>query len=250
MAVHVKTRREILGIKDAGRILAHVLKRMGEAIAPGVKLTELDEMCEDFIRSEGGEPTFKGYRGFPAAACISLNEEVVHGIPDDRKLQEGDLVKVDCGVTRGGFIADAARTFEVGDVGEDKRALSRATEESFWVGIRQARAGNRVSDIGHAVQTYIENRGYSVVRDLCGHGVGIELHEEPSVPNFGKPGKGIRLEPGMTIAVEPMVNMGRFEVETMENGWTVVAKDRLPSAHYENTILVTKGEPEILTQHG
>jgi methionyl aminopeptidase len=227
-----------------------VLKMVAREIRPGVTLAELDRVCEDLIRSEGGEPTFKGYRGFPAAACISVNEEVVHGIPGDRKLEPGDLVKVDLGVTRRGFIADAARTFEVGAVSPEKHALAVATEESFRVGVEQARAGNRVSDIGAAVQEYVEDRGYSVVRDLCGHGVGRELHEEPSVPNYGKPGKGIRLEAGMTLAVEPMVNLGGYEVETLANGWTVVTKDRLPSAHYENTILVTNGKPEILTLHG
>lgn len=237
-------------MRAAGRILERVLKLVACEVRPGLRLDELDRACEELIRSEGGEPTFKGYLGYPAATCISVNEEVVHGIPGERRLEPGDLVKVDCGVTRNGLIADAARTFEVGRVGPDKHALAVATEEAFWVGIEQARAGNRVSDIGAAVEEFVEDRGYSVVRDLCGHGVGRELHEEPSVPNYGRPGKGIRLEAGMTLAVEPMVNMGRFEVETESNGWTVVTRDRLPSAHYENTILVTDGAPEILTQHG
>ncbi|MBN2538243.1 type I methionyl aminopeptidase [candidate division WOR-3 bacterium] len=234
-------------MRDSGRILARVLKLVAREIAPGKTLAELDRACEELIRSEGGEPTFKGYRGFPCATCISINEEVVHGIPGERRLEPGDLVKVDCGVTRNGLITDAARTYEVGDVGPQKHALALATEEAFRVGIEQARAGNRVSDIGAAVEEFVEERGYSVVRDLCGHGVGRELHEEPSVPNYGRPGKGIRLEAGMTLAIEPMVNLGRFEVETEANGWTVVTKDRLPSAHYENTILVTDGAPEILT---
>ena len=247
MAVHIKSERETEGIRAAGRILVKALAATEAAVRPGVSLKQLEQICVDCLRSHSATPTFLGYQGFPGAACISVNEEVVHGIPDGRKLAEGDIVKIDIGVTKDGFIADAARTFEVGKVSPKVHALVVATEQAFRVGADKARAGNRVSDIGAAVQSYVEEQGYSVVRDLCGHGVGLELHEEPSVPNFGKPGKGMTLKSGMTLAIEPMVNMGGFEVETLANDWTVVARDGKPSAHYENTILVTEAEPEILT---
>lgn len=192
-------------------------------------------------------PTFLGYRGYPAATCISVNEEVVHGIPGGRILQEGDIVKVDVGVTLAGRIADISRTFPVGSVTPEVARLVRVTEESFFKGMAQAREGNHVGDISRAVQEHVEAHGYSVVRELCGHGVGIELHEEPSVPNFSGGGTGMRLRAGMSLAIEPMVNMGGFEVKTLANGWTVVAADGQPSAHFENTVLVTASEPEILT---
>lgn len=247
MALHLKSAREIAGIRAAGAVAARALEAARAAIAPGATLKELERVCDSHIRAEGGVPTFLGYRGFPAAACVSVNEEVVHGIPSDRRLCEGDIVKIDVGVTRDGFIADMARTFEVGKADEAKRELVAATEASFWAGLKVARAGNRVTDIGHAIQEFVEARGYSVVRELCGHGVGLELHEEPSVPNFGPAGQGVRLSAGMTLAIEPMVNAGGFEVVTLDNGWTVVAADGKPSAHYENTVLVTENEPEILT---
>jgi len=234
-------------MRAAGRVVAGALVAAGKAVSPGKTLRELEQVCDGYIRSQGGYPTFLGYRGFPAAVCIGVNEEVVHGIPGHRRLVEGDIVKVDVGVTKNGLIADGARTFAVGNVRPEIMALVAATERSFWLGAAQARAGNRVSDIGHAVQEYVEAQGYSVVRDLCGHGVGTTLHEDPSVPNFGKPGQGMKLVAGMTLAIEPMVNMGRYEVETLSNGWTVVASDRRPSAHYEHTVLVTAGEPRILT---
>ncbi len=247
MAVHIKSEREIEGIRVAAGIWGEAMSAAGAAVRPGVSLKELEAVCVECIRERGGTPTFSGYGGFPGAVCISVNEEVVHGIPDERRLAEGDIVKIDIGVTKDGFIADAARTYEVGSISPEVRALVKATEESFRAGADKARAGNRVSDIGAAVQDYVEERGYSVVRALCGHGVGVELHEEPSIPNFGVPGRGMRLKPGMTLAIEPMVNMGGFEVETLENGWTVVASDGKPSAHYENTLLVTEAEPEMLT---
>ena len=248
MPVHLKSEREVEGIRAAGRVVAGALEAAGKAVGPGKTLRELERVCDEYIRSQGGYPTFLGYRGFPAAVCIGVNEEVVHGIPSHRKLVEGDIVKVDVGVTKDGLIADGARTFTVGKVKPEVLALVAATERSFWLGAAQARVGNRVSDIGHAVQSYIEAQGYSVVRDLCGHGVGTNLHEDPSVPNFGKPGQGMKLLAGMTLAIEPMVNMGKYEVETLGNGWTVVAADRKPSAHYEHTVLVTANEPEILTR--
>ena len=248
MAVHLKSEREVEGMRAAGRVVAGALDAAGKAVSPGKTLRELEQVCDEYIRSHGGYPTFLGYRGFPAAVCIGVNEEVVHGIPGPRRLADGDIVKVDVGVTKDGLIADGARTFAVGNVRPGVLALVAATERSFWMGAAQARVGNRVSDIGHAVQAYVEAKGYSVVRDLCGHGVGTNLHEDPSVPNFGKPGMGMKLLAGMTLAIEPMVNMGGFEVEALGNGWTVVAKDRKPSAHYEHTVLVTAGEPEILTR--
>jgi methionyl aminopeptidase len=247
LPVHLKSPREIEGIRAAGSVVAGALDAVGDSIRPGVTLKQLERVCEEYIRSHGGHPTFLGYRGFPAAVCIGVNEEVVHGIPSARRLAEGDIVKIDVGVTKDGLIADGARTFTVGDVRPQVAALVAATERSFWLGAAQAKAGNRVSDIGHAVQSYVEAQGYSVVRDLCGHGVGTKLHEDPSVPNFGRPGTGMKLVAGMTLAIEPMVNMGRYEVKTLGNGWTVVAADRKPSAHYEHTLLVTAGDPDILT---
>jgi methionyl aminopeptidase len=248
LPVHLKSAREVEGIRAAGRVVAGALDAAGKAAGPGKTLRELEQTCDEYIRSRGAYPTFLGYRGFPAAVCIGVNEEVVHGIPSHRRLVEGDIVKVDVGVTKDGLIADGAKTFAVGNVKPEVMALVAATERSFWLGAAQARVGNRVSDIGHAVQAYVEAQGYSVVRDLCGHGVGTSLHEDPSVPNFGKPGQGMRLVAGMTLAIEPMVNLGRCEVETLGNGWTVVARDRKPSAHYEHTLLVTASEPEILTK--
>ncbi|MGQ9708090.1 MAG: type I methionyl aminopeptidase [bacterium] len=248
MALYIKSKAEIEGIRRAGRIVAEVLRLVGERVGPGVSLKELEGLCLSCIRSHGAVPTFLGYRGFPAAVCISVNEEVVHGIPDSRVLREGDIVKVDVGVTKDGFIADAARTFAVGRVEPEVERLVRETEEAFYQGLRYARIGNRVGDIGAAIQRYVEGKGFSVVRELHGHGVGIELHEEPSIPNFGEPGKGRKLVSGMTLAIEPMVNMGSFEVRTNANGWTVEAVDGKPSAHYENTILITDGGPMILTQ--
>jgi len=247
VAVHLKSEREIEGIRAAGRVVAGTLAAVAKAVGPGKTPKELEQLCDAYIRSHGGYPTFLGYRGFPAAVCISVNEEVVHGIPGQRRLADGDIVKVDVGVTKDGLIADGARTFPVGRVKPEVLALVKATERAFWLGTAQARAGNRVADIGHAVQSYVEAQGYSVVRDLCGHGVGTNLHEDPSVPNFGKAGHGMKLVAGMTLAIEPMVNTGGYEVKTLENGWTVVAADGRPSAHYEHTVLVTAGEPMILT---
>ncbi len=247
MALYIKTSAEVAGMRRAGLIVAGVFQVVRRYIVPGISLKEIEGICVDFIRKQGGVPTFLGYRGFPAGVCISVNDEVVHGIPDERVLMEGDIVKIDVGVTKDGFIADAARTFAVGRVDPAVAQLIRDTEQAFYEGLKFVRAGNRVGDISAAIQHYVESRGYSVVRELQGHGVGIELHEEPSVPNFGSPGKGRVLMEGMTLAIEPMVNMGGFEVRTRANGWTVVTADGKPSAHYENTVLVTRGEPEILT---
>lgn len=247
MALYIKSSVEVEGIRQAGKIVAELLRLLKNQVGPGMSLKELEDFCADFIRQTGGVPTFLGYRGFPAAVCISVNEEVVHGIPDKRVLSEGDIVKVDVGVTKGGFIADAARTYQVGSVSAEVTRLVEKTEEAFYEGLKFARLGYRVGNISAAIQRFVEGQGYSVVRELHGHGVGIELHEEPTVPNFGSPGKGRRLMKGMTIAIEPMVNMGAPNVKTLPNGWTVVAVDGKPSAHYENTVLITDGEPEVLT---
>lgn len=247
MAIYIKTEREVAGIRAAGRIVSGALAAARRAVRPGVSLRELELVCDRYIRDNGGIPTFLGYRGFPAAVCISVNEEVVHGIPDRRLLRAGDIVKIDVGVTRDGFIADAARTYAVGKISVEKQRLVAVTRQAFWLGAAEARAGRRVSNISRAVQEYVEAQGYSVVRDLCGHGVGLYLHEEPSVPNFVTATARRRLVAGMTLAIEPMVNAGKFAVETLSNGWTVVTADGSPSAHYENTVLVTEGEPVILT---
>lgn len=247
MALYIKTPVEVEGIRQAGKIIAKLLQLLKSQVVPGVSLKELEDFCANFIRQTGGVPTFLGYRGFPAAVCISVNEEVVHGIPDKRVLSEGDIVKVDVGVTKEGFIADAARTYQVGRVSAEVARLVEKTEDAFCEGLKFARPDYRVGNISAAIQRFVEGQGFSVVRELHGHGVGIELHEEPTVPNFGSPGKGRRLVKGMTIAIEPMVNMGSPNVKTLPNGWTVVAVDGKPSAHYENTVLITDGEPEVLT---
>ncbi len=243
----VKSAGEIAGIRAAGRIVASVLRLAAREVRVGQTLEQLARLCDRHIRQQGGHPTFLMYRGFPAPVCVSLNAEVVHGIPDSRVLVSGDIVKVDVGVTKDGLIADAARTFPVGEVAPATSRLIRATEDSFWAGLKAARTGRRVSDIGHAIQRLVEQHGFSVVRDLCGHGVGRTLHEEPSVPNFGPAGRGVPLAAGMTLAIEPMVNMGNHEVITAPNNWTVLTKDGLPSAHYENTVLITADGPEVLT---
>lgn len=248
MALYIKSPLEVEGIRRAGEIAAGAVKAAGAAVRPGMTLLELEQICVEYIRSRGGEPTFLGYRGFPGAVCLSVNEEVVHGIADERALVEGDIVKLDVGVTRNGFIADMARTFAVGRVSALVRALMTATEEAFCRALAQARPGRRVVHISQAIEEYVASKGYSVVRELCGHGVGIELHEEPSVPNFVTRQRGIELKPGMTLAIEPMVNMGSSEVRTQANGWTVVTVDGRPSAHHENTVLITDGEPEVLTR--
>ncbi len=243
----VRSAGDLARMRAAGRIVAEVLQLAAQEVRPGRTLEQLAQICDRHIRERGGYPTFLHYRGFPAPVCVSLNAEVVHGIPDTRVLVAGDIVKLDVGVTKDGLIADAARTYPVGEIGPELRRLVAATEESFWAGVKQARAGHRVTDISHAVQRCVERHGFSVVRDLCGHGVGRALHEEPSVPNFGPAGRGVTLAAGMTLAVEPMVNLGGPEVVTDANGWTVLTRDGRPSAHYENTILITDDAPEILT---
>jgi methionyl aminopeptidase len=244
-----KSPEELDRMRAAGRVVAKVLDEVREQIRPGVRTRDIDALVERVIVGEGCIPSFKGYRGFPASACISLNEEIVHGIPGSRKLKEGDLVKIDVGAIYEGYHGDSAWTFYVGDVvPPEVDKLMRTTEESLWAGIAQARAGNRIGDISHAVQEVAEGAGFSVVREYVGHGVGAQLHEDLQIPNYGPPGRGPLLEEGMTIALEPMVNAGDWRTEVLKDDWTVVTADRKLSAHYEHTIAITEGEPEILTR--
>lgn len=243
-----KTRRELEIMRRAGRIVADLLRRMEETARPGVTTGELDRVAEAFVRGEGAEPAFKGYRGYPATICASVNEEVVHGIPGKRVLREGDIIGIDVGVKLDGYFSDAARTFAIGGVDEAGRRLIETAREALKRGIGQAVAGNRIGDISSAVQTYAESRGFSVVRQYVGHGIGRDLHEEPQVPNFGKPNQGMMLEEGMTLAIEPMLNAGGYEVEMLPDGWTVVTKDRTRSSHFENTVFVGKRKAEVVTE--
>lgn len=245
--VYTRSREEIEKIRAAAQIVAMTLREVGRAVRPGVTTAELDQLAESFIRDHGGRPAFKGYRGFPASICPSLNEEVVHGLPGPRELREGDLVGVDVGVELQGFYGDAALTFPVGTVSDEAVKLLQVTRESLMLGIAQARAGNRVGDISHAVQSYVERNGFSVVKALVGHGIGREMHEEPAVPNFGPPGRGPRLMAGLVLAIEPMVNVGGHEVVTRSDGWTVATKDGSLSAHFEHTVAVGADGPEILS---
>lgn len=248
MGIFIKSEKEIAGIRKSGRIVAKTLKLIETEIIQGTSLESLEQACIKIITSENAKPAFLGYRGFPKAVCISVNDEVVHGIPNGRKLKNGDIVKIDVGVYKEGLYADGARSFRVGNIGQILENLVGTTEKALTLGISQALAGNRISDISHSIQDYVEAQGFSVIRELSGHGVGVQLHEEPSVPNFGKPGRGIKLVPGMTLAIEPMVNLGTYDVWTDVNGWTVKTKDGKASAHFEHTILVTESEPEILTR--
>ncbi len=243
----MKTAPELETMRRCGRAVAEALKAMGEAARPDAQTQELNEIGESVLASHGAAPSFKGYRGFPAAVCISVNEEVVHGIPGDRPLREGDIVGLDIGAQIDGLNGDGAWTFQVGEVSREVRRLLNVTEESLYQGIAQARTGRRIGDISHAVQSYVERNGYSVVRDLVGHGIGRGLHEDPSVPNFGRPGTGARLRPGMTICIEPMINQSKAGVRVLKDRWTVVTRDRRVSAHFEHMVCVTDGAPEIMT---
>jgi len=235
-------------MREACRISAGALQLIGKAIEPGVTTAELDRMAEEYIRSQGAVPNFKGYHGYPATACISINNEVIHGTPTKkRKINAGDIVSVDLGALFEGYHGDNAATFAVGDVSPEAKRLMDATRESLYEGIKAACAGNRIGDISNAVQSYVEARGFSVVRQFVGHGVGTKLHEEPEVPNFGKAGHGIRLLPGMTLAIEPMVNAGSFNVKVLPDGWTTVTSDGSLSAHFEHTIAITPDGPQIMT---
>lgn len=245
--ITLKSPAEIELMEHAGRIVWDALESVRRMIRPGVCTEVLNAAAEDSIRSNGAIPSFLGYHGYPASACVSVNEEVVHGIPGGRRIQEGDVVSVDIGAIYKGYHGDAARTYAVGEISALHKRLIQVTEESFWEGIKFAKEGFRISDISAAIQRYVEERGFSVVRDLTGHGIGCEMHEDPPIPNFGSPGKGPRLKAGMTLAIEPMINAGAYPVSTMPDGWTVVTRDRSVSAHYENTIVITSGDPVVLT---
>lgn len=244
----IKTQREIEIMRKAGRIVAGAHDLVKRHIRPGISTIELDKMVEEYIRSCNAIPAFKGYNGFPASICTSVNEEVVHGIPSSSvKLKDGDIISVDIGSVFEGYVGDGAKTYPVGQIDSEKEKLIRVTRQSFYEGIKYAKPGFRLSDISHAIQTYAESFGFSVVRDFVGHGVGKKMHEEPQIPNFGSPGKGPRLQKGMVLAIEPMINAGKYHVNILSNDWTVVTLDGKPSAHYEHTIAITDGEPELLT---
>lgn len=244
----IKNSEQISLMKIAGRITAEALVLAGEMIRPGISTYEIDTKIHRYIEKCGATPSFYGYGGFPAAACISLNNEVIHGIPSKKKIiEEGDIVKIDVGARYRGYNGDSARTYPVGKVSDEALRLISVTEQSFYEAMKVARSGNRVGDIGNAVESFVISNGFSVVKDFVGHGVGAELHEDPQIPNFGKAGRGVRLYPGMTLAIEPMVNQGRHEVRVLKDKWTVVTEDGSLSCHYENSILVTDGEPLILT---
>lgn len=251
--VYIKSEREIELMRECCRIVSEVLALVGSNVKPGVFTRDLDRIAEEYIRSQGATPAFKGYGHdhknlFPSTLCVSVEDEVVHGIPNGRELEEGQVVSVDVGVKKNGYFGDGARTFAVGRTSHEKQKLLRVTEESLYKGIGKARAGNHLHDVSSAVQECVEGAGFSVVRDLVGHGIGKQLHEEPAIPNFGTPGTGILLKEGMTLAIEPMVNAGTFKVEVDDDGWTVRTADGKPSAHFEHTIVVRQGEPEILTR--
>lgn len=245
--IALRSGAEIAAMRQAGQVVGEVLRGLEALVRPGVTTAELDRWAEALIRERGGKPSFKGYHGFPATLCTSLNEEVVHGIPGSRKLRTGDLVSIDVGVCWEGWHGDAARTYPVGDIPEESARLLETTRTALQLGIQQARIGNRLSDIGHAVQRHVEASGFSVVRDFVGHGIGRELHEEPQVPNFGPPHQGVALKAGMVLAIEPMVNAGRYGVHVIRNRWTVVTDDGSRSAHFEHTVAITDTQAEVLT---
>lgn len=245
--IYIKTPQQIAAIEKSNIIVAETLKFIDSFIKPGVETATLNQKVEDFILSHNAKPAFKGLYGFPAAACISVNDEVVHGIPGNRNLKSGDIVGIDVGVELDSYFGDGARTFLVGDVSEEVQTLCRVTEESLMLGIEQCVAGNRIGDISYAVQSHVERFGFSVVRDLVGHGVGIKPHEDPQVPNYGLKGKGQLLKVGMVIAIEPMINLGTYQVYTADDEWTIKTLDGKPSAHYEHSVAITKDGPKILT---
>lgn len=248
MAIIIKSPAEIEAMRRSGRIAARAMARLSKQLRAGWTTADVDRLIEEEIRKAGAAPAFKGLYGFPASACVSLNEEVVHGIPGPRRIKEGDVVSVDIGAELGGFCSDMAVTFIIGAVPPEVERLVRVTEECLYLGIEQARPGKRLSDIGHAIQTHAEAAGFGVVRDYVGHGVGRAMHEEPQILNFGPPGQGPLLREGMTFAIEPMINLGTWEVRQLADGWTVVTRDGKPSAHFEHTVAITAAGPEILTR--
>jgi len=244
----LKSQRELNYLRDAGRIVAEALNEVKKAVKPDVTTLDIDRIAEQYIKSKGAIPTFKGYHGFPGHICASVNEEVVHGIPGLKRLKNGDSISIDLGATINGYVGDSAITVPVGEVDAEVQQLLDVTEQSLYKGIEQAIAGNRLGDISHAIQTHAESFGYGVVRDYVGHGIGRNMHEDPQIPNYGLPGRGPQLKSGMTLAIEPMINAGTHEVKTLENNWTVVTVDGKRSAHFEHTIAITPDGPEILTK--
>lgn len=245
--ISIKSEREIELMRTAGKIVAETLEKLKEVISPGITTRELDIIAEEYIVKCGAVPSFKGYNGFPASICASINEQVVHGIPSAIVLKDGDIIGIDIGALYKGYNGDAARTFGVGAIKQVAQKLIDVTEASFFKGIEYAIKGNRLSDISHAIQAHVESNGFSVVRDYVGHGIGSKMHEEPQIPNYGPPHKGPRLVKGMALAIEPMVNEGKYGVKTLKDGWTVITVDGSLSSHYENTIIITDDKPEILT---
>lgn len=243
----IKSKEEIELLRKSNQIVVHILKALRKIIKPGITTLELDSYAEDQIRKKGAIPAFKGYRGFPASLCVSVNEQLVHGIPDSRRLKEGDVVSLDLGVVRSGFYGDAAITIPVGKISQEAAKLLDVTQNALYKGIEQAKAGGRLHDISHAIQSWVEGNGFSVVRDFVGHGIGRNLHEEPQIPNFGLPNRGIQLKAGMVLALEPMVNVGTWRVKVEPDGWTVVTMDGSLCAHFEHTIAITEDGPDILT---
>ncbi|MBQ9955559.1 MAG: type I methionyl aminopeptidase [Eggerthellaceae bacterium] len=248
MRIIRKSPAEIEAMREAGRVSAKALRIVGEHVRPGVSTLELDEIAEAVIRAEGGVPAFKGYGGFPGSICASVNEQIVHGIPSRRVvLKEGDIISIDTGAVVDGWVGDNAFTYAVGKIRPELKKLLEVTEKSMWAGISAARVGNRLGDIGHAVQTVAESAGYSVVREYVGHGIGREMHEDPNVPNYGRPHTGVKLAAGMVLAIEPMVNMGTHLTRQMPDGWLVCTRDGKPSAHFEKTVAITEAGPVVLT---
>lgn len=246
--IHSKSETQLDLMREAGRIVALTHKELQQAIRPGVTTKELDQIADDFIRKQGALPSFKGYHGYPASICASVNEVIVHGIPGDRKLKDGDIISIDIGANIHGYHGDSAWTWGVGQISETAQKLLDVTEASLYQGLEQARTNNRLSDIGHAVQTYVESHGFSVVREYAGHGIGQRMHEDPSIPNYGPPGRGPVLKTGMTLAIEPMVNVGSQKTRTLQDKWTVVTADGSLAAHFEHTVAVTENGPDILTK--
>jgi methionyl aminopeptidase len=245
--IPIKSEQDLSLMRESGKTLAKILKKVQESIRIGITTLQIDELAEDLCRQAGAAPAFKGYRGFPASICTSVNEEIVHGIPSQKRLKEGDIISVDLGINYNGYFSDAAVTLPVGKISSGARKLIDVTKESLAKGIKATQANNRLTDISYAIQSYVERHGFSVVRQFVGHGIGRQLHEEPEIPNFGRPHRGPQLKEGMVLAIEPMVNMGTWESEVLEDSWTAVTKDRLYSAHFEHTVAITKDGPEILT---
>ena len=245
--IQVRTEEEIKKLRKSAQLLVKTFQAVESELAPGVPTERIDKMAEEVILSDGGKPAFKGYKGYPSSVCISIEQEVVHGMPGSRRLQEGELVSIDMGVILDGYYSDAAKTYGIGELLPEKQLLMDTTRTALHRGIRKCRQGNRLSDISHAIQVCVESKGFSVVRALVGHGIGTSLHEEPQIPNYGPPHNGPKLLPGMVFAIEPMINMGGPEVRFLEDGWTVETSDGSPSAHFEHTVLITKGKPDILT---